>query len=442
MKRKLSIGSFLIFVIVFGYLFTNYQVKKQIEKKLTEAETLDFQQMELSLWRGNLVFKNAHFNYPLTNGQKILECRAPEIIIGDFKWSDYMLSDKIHIGKIKMASPQFFIEDNENIDTLITATQKDSSDNIPAITIENIELENGQITINQNWENGSPQFVVKNLNFKIDKFESQKNGQQFGNIECLAKEITMMPKNGLHQIYLAEISANQADSVIEIGQLKVAPVYDRQTFFKQIEYKKARLNFLFPEIKVVGFDFNGIWDRKLIARKIDLLDFDLAVLTNKNIPIKPGRYKPLPQEALAEAPFVIAVDSIFANKGRLLYEMIGEGKTKSGAIEFIPVKGVFVNVTNDSSSIAADPLMEIDVTASINGDAQISNQFWMDLSSPDHAFTFRGNLSQMPFASLNSFLKACADVHFKEGLINSLSFEVNANRYTANGSMQIGRAHV
>ena len=146
---------------------------------------------------------------------------------------------------------------------------------------------------------------------------------------------------------------------------------------------------------------------------------------------------PFPQEALLKAALGITIDSILVKNGQLEFENIALGKTRSGSASLDPLSAVFTNVTNDSARIRKQPILEVAVVGVFQGEHRIVNNFWMDLSSPVYAFSFKGRASEMSFAQFNGFMTPYSNVVFESGHITSIDFEVNADKSTARGKLNL-----
>ncbi|MEZ4933827.1 MAG: hypothetical protein R2788_17110 [Saprospiraceae bacterium] len=438
MKRwPIIVAAALSILLIGGYFLVQTKVKNLIQEKASASGILQYNKLELSLWKGDISLEDARINYKLIAQDKYLEASSPKLSIEGISWWQLIKTKKLFINDLYLFSPIINIKNFAPKDDQPTIPDSTTSEALTALELQHIHISDGSFLFFKNKKDSIASIKLDTFNLEFAEIKVSKNTPAIKDAIGTFKGLSFRTEKNLQRILIQQISFSKKDSLFEITGLKAVPQFDKTAFFQQIKYKKARLDLDFPNVKMEGWDFEKMLDKMLVARKMEVSDMSLQIMVNQNMQPDPNGYKFLVQEALAKAPFPITVDSIMIEEGRLLLEIVGPGKTKSGSLRFDPVEGYVTNVTNDSTRIAELKLMELEAIGWIDGKHQVSNHFWFDLASPSHVFTFTGNLSEMPFSGLNSFLRPCANVRFDGGRINRLDFEVNADKYRAHGNLNI-----
>lgn len=438
MKRwPIIVAALLSVLLIGGYFLAEAKVVKLIQEKAAKSGILQYTKLELSLWKGDIVFENVEINHKLIEQNKVLETSLPKICIEGISWLQLFTTKKLFINDLYLFSPIINIKTLPQKESLPIIPDPTTSEISTALDLQHIHILDGSFFFFKNEIDSLASIQMDTFNLEFAGFHVSKSVPVIEEAMCNFKDLTFRTEKDLQRILIREISFNKKDSLLEISGLKAVPQFDKTAYFQQIKYKRARLDLEFPVIKMEGWNFEKMLNKMLVARKMEVSDMSLQVMVDQNMQADPNGYKFLVQEALAKAPFPIALDSIIVGGGRLLLEIVGPGKTESGSLNFDPLEGYATNVTNDSTRIAQSKLMELEAIGWINGKHQVSNHFWFDLASPSNVFTFKGNLSEMPFSELNSFLRPCANVRFDGGQINRMDFEVNADKYRAHGNLNI-----
>lgn len=438
MKRWPIIVAAALSVLFMGsYFLVQAKVKKLIQEKASASGILQYNGLELSLWKGDISFNNATLSYKLTEQNKCLEASSPKISMEGISWLQLIIAKKLQVDELYLFSPIINFKTLPQKDSLLNIPDTTTAEGLAAVEVQHIHISDGSFLFFKNEKDSIAAMQMDTFNLDFMGIHISENAPVIEDATCTFKGLSFQTEKNLQRILIQQISFNKKDSLLEIVGLKAVPQFDKTAFFQQIKYKRARLNLDFPTVRMIGWDFEKMLDKMLVARKMQVSDMSLQVMVNQNMQPDPNGYKLLVQEALAKAPFSITLDSILVEDGKLLLEVMGPGKTESGSLRFDPVEGYATNITNDSTRIAELKLMELEAIGWIDGKHQVSNHFWFDLASPSQVFTFKGKLTDMPFSGLNSFLRPCANVRFDGGQINRMDFEVNADKYRAYGNLNI-----
>jgi hypothetical protein len=424
-------------------------LRQKIEEKITASGMLKYRQMDISLLAGNLSFRDVAINVRWSEQAKSFAILAPKIRVTGIDWRRFYFDKTLEVTSLHLQSPDVTVHDSP-ADKLAQARELPAdtttfSANLTALTLHRVTFEGGCIAVFQGKKDqpDTPSAQANDINLELTGIALNLRGDLMGslvfeNADLSLRYLAVNNQRASHHFTLQQFHLNKADSTIELANLQLVPKERPSEFFNHQPYRKAWFGLNLPSARLRGWQFDRLLGGgTLVARVLELSGPDLKVRANQNLQPDPNGYRPMPQELLRSLPLAIAVDSVTVKNGKLFFENIGPGKTEVGVITFDPINALLTNLTNDSARIAEQKIMELRAVGYCQGKHPLHNHFWFDLASPAHAFSFKGSASDIPFPSLNSFIKPCTDVFFDNGTINSIRFEVNADGQTASGSLQM-----
>ncbi|GEM_PF-6054239 len=432
--------SIIVLALLFGKGWAEGIIRQKLEEKIAASPIFKCGEIALTLLPTSLILKDAVLSMDLQGQGRHLEAKSSEIALKGIDLFQVIFFKKLKIRDLRVESPIVLLSEISNTDSLPNVETQPKKD-ISSIQIGHLNLAGGSFKIVKNASDSLSSMKadtfdinVDNFSYKMNKKDASPEVKQF-NLDI--RQLLLHSDDNLHEIALNQFSLNKNDNSITLKGLTVRPKFSKQEFFKHVKKKQARLDFDFPEIVFRDWQFDQLLQGKFVARTVAINDMKLQVLANQNIPIAPNHYEPLIHEALLKAALGITVDSILVKNGQLDFENIAVGKTQPGLLSFNALGAVFTNVTNDTARIRKQPVMAVEIVGDFQKKHRVTNTFWMDLSSPDYAFSFKGQTSKIPFTQFNSILTPSANIVFENGTINSMTFEANADKTAAKGKVHL-----
>jgi hypothetical protein len=397
---------------------------------------------------GNVSFSDATINWKWPEQGKQLSLQSPEIRLHGIGWRRLYFDKKLDIRSFHLQSPDVTVHDIP-VDSTVNLTTPPSTSGLPKVSVLALEigsatLDGGCIEIYSGKENlpGRPIVWANSMFISMDDLAFNLQSDEmlepvFGEADLRLEDVAMNDRQDRHRYFLQKFHLNKRDSLIEFSGLKLDPKDSPGKFFNQMSYKKAWIDLNLSSAIVKGWNFGKMLQGEFIARTASFEGLEMKVRANQNLLPDPNAVRLMPQEMIHNIPIEFTIDSVVVKKGSLVFENIGPGKTEVGVLTFDPITAKITNLTNDSARIAQQKMMELDAVGFCQGKHPVYNHFWFDLASPSSAFSFKGNASNIPFVSLNSFIKPCTDVFFDDGVINNINFEVNADDRLATGSLHM-----
>ncbi len=428
------------FIALFGVTLLERIIGQSVEKKIAVSPYFKCEEVVLKLRPASLIFRNAVLDIDLKAEAKHMEVKSSEIALDGINWFQFIFFKRLIINDLRIESPFVMLSEMLQMDSL-AIEEKAHKIEISSVQIAHLSLDRGHFkTVKFPRDTVASMTAdtfdidMDGLSFEIDNKGASRTVKQL-NLDI--QNLRFHSDDKLHEIHLSRLLFSKNDDLITLTDLTVKPKYAKREFFAHVDKKRARLDFEFPEIVFHGWQFEQLLQGKFVASSAVINGMKLQVLANQNLPIDAKHYEPLPQEALLKASLGITVDSVLVKNGQLEFENIALGKSKAGLLSFNDLNAVFTNVTNDSARIRKQPILAVEVVGNFQHRHQITNNFWMDLSSPDYAFTFKGRTGAIPFTQFNSLLTPSSNIVFEKGSITKMTFEANANKSVARGKLNL-----
>lgn len=425
-------------------IWGEHRAKRWLEDKLAASGVVKYSQMHLSLLAGDIALDDVEIDWRWAEHDKRLRLISPKISVEGVSWRNLYFNQKLKVSDVFLQSPDMTMRDTPPQ----PATSADtSSAEIPKVKILSLEIgnavmESGCAEIYKFSPKGIEKAIVQAIAMDMALSDIHFNMQgdvmssaTFDDVEIRLQDVALDNENLDHRLHLDNFSLSKKDSLVSLDGFTLKQYRSPNDFFKSLQYKDAWFEMQFPHTAIHGWRFDDMLSGKMRAAYIELDSFGMQVRTTQNLSPNPNKYKPMPQEMLQKIPIGVLVDSILMKHGKLRFENIGPGKTEVGVITFDPINATLYNVTNDSARIAEQKTMEVVAVGNLQGKYPIHNHLWFDLASTDNTFSFKGNASNIPFTSMNSFIKPTVNVYFDEGVINKINFSADSHGKIANGSL-------
>jgi hypothetical protein len=241
------------------------------------------------------------------------------------------------------------------------------------------------------------------------------------------REMRTGPDPSGHALRLTGIRREQ---ILTIDTLEWAPLVPDSTYFRAAGPSSSRLRAILSGIRAIGLHNANMRHRRLTASAIivasaslDLLaDYRLAGVRRRQV-LWPTRF--------ARLAWVVGVDSMVLESGRIRYSELRPGTGLPGIVTFDGIHARILNASNDSAATRAGPVV-------IEADARLfgSGPFRARIAVPVRAGPLRvhaeGRLGAMPIAAFNGFLLPANGLEITGGTLHeaSFSFDVLGNGAT------------
>lgn len=451
--RGWIVGLVIIALVGIGVFVAEMYLKKRIKQELqiqtASGDTLQISRVDLGLLGGWIDINDLsiRWNIPGADSTKekltyLIKGNIGKVQLKGLSYSKYLFQNTIHVNELLIDSSDL----DFHLLKITNAEDAPSSDyfsgsNTLAISISGIKLAPSSIRYFKG-ENQGPEFEVGELGLELEGFRYPKDtaSQHFiRHFKWSAKDLRYSQAAQFSDLIVAECSGSSADSTFTFAGFRFLPRYSKAEYSRHLKHQDSRVDVVVSKGRMEGLD----WLKLATAGRINIRNFVLdtcriEVYEDSRLPVDESRYKSLYAEKLLGADIGISVDSVEVRNGHLLYEMRPKlPEANIGYLKFLNLNATITNITNDSQRIARDPLLRTKVNTVVNGESELQAYFTFDLSSPDFAFNYTGDMHQFDLPQFNTILMETSRMKIVAGKMQRLAFEVAADNRLATGEMKI-----
>ncbi|WP_028298445.1 hypothetical protein [Olivibacter sitiensis] len=294
-------------------------------------------------------------------------------------------------------------------------------------SIQHINLKNGSLVINDlmidstSRDDSSRFYYMKSLVLSLDEY--------------------LMPtKDSLYQIRLQDLSFSTSNRRLLLGHLELEPRYGKREFNQRVGFAKDRISLAFDSIAAYGIDLERLFvDQSFFSKKVRLAQARVEVFKDGTFPKGPKKkhIHDFPHQKLQQMKWGLKLDTLEIGDAFVEYLEVNGKNRETGRLVFAATHGTFYNLTNDSSALAQDGTMDVELHTRFMNKGALDLTFQFDLQDPWGAFAYQGTLGTMEADALNPLVKPLAMVGLRRGQIDKMQFEIKANEQAARGKVEL-----
>lgn len=222
--------------------------------------------------------------------------------------------------------------------------------------------------------------------------------------------------------------------VLKLKDIFVQSPYPKKDYKKVNDHHTDWISLYIEEISLDDFDYKQLVENNsLVVGNLTIDTANIEVYRNKTLPEPPYKYKPLIASLLRDMKVSIHVDTLIINQLNVTYEEKVKPSVEPGKIMFTNLVALATNISNDSSKLQKNKILNLDAQANIMAKVPTTINVKFDLLSEDDAFTMKGNLEPFSAETLNPMIEGVLPTSIKSGEVNKMLFEFNADETVANG---------
>ena len=427
-------------VCIGGYMLAQWKMKSEVisflERKVPNHIDFAYDNITIDLLKGNIAFEEV---VVVSLGKQTSSCEikvnADRLSITGFSYWKLLFKKSIFLKTLTLTKPHLNFKtcpndsDNEEanksnpikllkeifVEELIFDSGIveiwDANEEVELISIESIDLSLKQVTTN-------PEIITKYVPFTFTeyKLDFQKFNAPLGEFEALKMESMVID-----------------NSNIEINNISLATIYSKSELSKKITYQRDHINLFIPSINVEDHNYVVSNDSLQVNFKELFLTKPMLEMYRDKSRLEDFRNKPLYAELLRKLPFKVAIDSVFIEKGSIIYEEDIPNNVKAGALSFEKLDATISNLSNLVN--VEDPL-KIQLRANLMGVGKFHLDWQFDVQDLRNTFLISGGLSNFNTANLNDFLVPNLRTQ-TTGTIDQLYFTISGDDNVATGDIKM-----
>lgn len=455
--KKWGLGTAGLLVIVVGvyWIAENYlesyiedRIQQTGERMTGKRYQFSLEDFQFSLWGGQVGLYGLSLQPTTAGGDSahIKSGKIDSVQIDQLSLFALLTNGAINIERISVANPELLLQGRvrrnlwEDFRPRSDSTSSGSSNFSTPIEVQHVELSGGRFRL-QHPQDSTLEAKIGQLDFdlrdvRLDTAAAPSQPRlQIGGIKLQATDLLTQTYENFYNLHVGNFSVNSDEYTLTVDSLRMEPRYDRYIFAEQNGREIDRISMLIPTIRLIKFEMLKLRDKQLRAQKLLVNDLEMEIFHDKHPPASLKSPKKLPQQAMADLPFAITIDTVSLAEATITY---GEHVPQSS----IPGEVTFANLNADITGINTDSTRQQDSAASMHLSAETSLLGIAPLRlegdferSPDGAHQIQGSLGAMDLTKMNPVLEPLGFVSIDSGNLESLEYSMQLDDQKAQGEV-------
>jgi len=241
-----------------------------------------------------------------------------------------------------------------------------------------------------------------------------------------------------HALRVIGVTRSQTRNSLRIDSLFYEPKGSDADFFRGARGRSTRVRLRATALAVSGLQQEGIPQRRITPRTIEIGSLDLDVLADQRKPHGPPRPRTQWPAKFAALEWTLGADSIVLKDGRLLYGELRPDQPKAAEVLFDNLRATITNATNDSSQRGPQHPMHIHARTRLYSQAELTADLAVIVQHGPLATRVTGRLGAMALAPLNRFVTAGDGIEIKSGAVHEAEFNFAVAQRRVTGTFAAG----
>lgn len=462
---SVTLGLFIV-ISVLAYLVNNYwspiveqRIKSAILKSTDSLYSINFSKASLHVIQGKIVIDKIELkpDTAVYNRRKkqhlapnsLYHLQVKRLAITHIHPLRLYFDDKLDIAQIVVSMPNLKVEYEQNRDQDTILTGKKTPYQLISKVLKSIHVKTillNDVTFKYTDKSGSKPDVTefKELNFSTDDFLLDSLSQQDKSRFLFCKDVSteLHNYNGIsddkrynYGIKLIRFSTRSRQ--LNITGMSYLPIKNPTEFFK--DTPGDCFAFRLDSLRLDNFDFKQYSKfHKLYGSNLALSDGSLKIFTNPapNDTTK-DKSENFPHVLLGRLKMDVRIDTIRISKAAVYYTEFNPNSNQPGALSFNNISGIFLNVTNNKAALQKNNIATAKLKTAFMNYGNLDAQLAFNLTDPKAQFSYKGHMTGMDLRKVNPITMPLALVKITSGKLNSLDFDMRADKKTARGKLQL-----
>lgn len=435
MKKNLLLALGLVLLLVGLFFLGRYFVqskidsflKKEINAKLGETYTFDYQGSEWRVFDGSLAVKDLLLKGNSTDSTswKVEVDRAE--MFGFNPWP--FITEKVfRVDSVLIHSPSIKIT-NFNTEAEKDGKSNPKNSNPAQISFGKISLSEGHLVYDPDGpEHLETKFRFETTNFSIDKSRIG-NVLTWENAKVELDDVFYQFGDSIYTAEIEQLNYGSQSGNFTFSNTRLSSRLNIAEFSREHGWRKGMFAAEIPKIvvsKPVNFS-----DSIGFIPMVELFDPRVNLKKDLRFPL-PDRITELPQTFLATSKLCFEVDTVRVNNGAFSVNINHDSNGESE----ITFEDVNANLSNFQNTKPSMPAYSFSAEALFMGEANLNMKTSYHYGNLN-PFNIEGRLSSVSLSFMDEFLQRSAGVEITEGKLKSLEFKMNGNDYGVSGDVEM-----
>ncbi|RZL34067.1 MAG: hypothetical protein EOP00_32210, partial [Pedobacter sp.] len=244
-----------------------------------------------------------------------------------------------------------------------------------------------------------------------------------------------LSKDKMYTLKVDTVRGSIGNKNVSIRGFKMIPMFKDLAFSRKYDTQKDRYDLSFDKIDLNGIDFISLKEDGILnVDKVALGPAKVSVFMNRELPppnFDKGRN--YPHRALTRLPIPTIIKTLSLNNVDVAYTEFSEKTKERGTVKLNNLRGDISNLTNDSLRLVKNNHAIANLSTDIMGTGKMDVKIDFNLTAPDAAFSYSGNIGPFDMKVLNPLSKPLGLIEIESGKVQKAYFNINANASRSNG---------
>lgn len=463
-KIAIWVGAVMVVIVlalvIGGIILQNSmpeKLKARVNKETEGVYQLDFANMNVSLLRGSIRLDSVKLSpdtaayFDLSDSSRsanLFDVNMSSLSISGVKVLKLLFQKDLQLSSITISKPDVLVmgmqdtvkqeEAEETLYEKIPDFFKDTD--IRLIRVQELSFveQQGADATTRGGQLSGLSLALESI--RIDSLRSADTSAFWfcDDIKIDSRNFKYASADGMYIFDIADIKASLKDGFLDVSNFKLTPQYPEIEFSQKLGTEGDRYHIVVEKIKARQIKFKDLEiDNILRLASLSLENAELRIFNNKLLP-ESGKIKAdnFPNIAMKRLGLPTTVDTLLMKNFAVYYKEMGPKSKKPGTVFFTNLYGTLKNVTNDSARWATDPWCRSDFQTSFMGKVPLKVNLNLNMADEAGEFNYKGSLGKGNAKLFNEFAEPLAMARIEKGVINQVTFSINANRYGSSGTVQ------
>ena len=444
MNKSLKIPLIILAILVLLYITIKFGTEWYISSQLTKKINQDNQLFQVKIENTRFHLYNLSLDLygisleAVDKSNSSISGSIAHLDLGSLSLTNFIFNEVIETEAIIITQPDlnFYLKKTENKSKSESSAGMFSQNVFDKINVNNIELRQADFDLS-----GSMKGNLKMHSFSIENIvldsASVAGKIPFNYDSALVKidSLSLQP-DSLYRLSTGKVRL--ARNQLKISDFQYQPQFSKNDYASVFPQRKPMYDVFIDSLTLDSLHWKLPQGQPMqfVVGMLDMDSLNLQMYIDKRVPRDADKKRPMPSQALKEAPFILTINQIQTERSKFLYQIKPEKATETADLFFNGLSMNASNITNDSSLLKSNPQASFNFDAMFMGTGNLQASFTFNLVRQDYPFTAKGNLQPINFRALDQLLAPLMSMEVN-GDLNNFTYDFSGNNEEASGTVDM-----
>ena len=455
----LGISGAVLYWKIYRKKIIRNEIERMVRNKSNGLYTLTYDSLKLDEVAGNLAISGITLTFDSLKYEALaqqnnapptlIRLTIPEIVVWGVQTPRALLSKQIVGKKLAINKPA--------IQIIYTNAGNDSAKHIPPnevyrqllgnlelIRIDTLEI-NGADIVTSNLKSGKKGVTFKNTSLHLFDIELDEKKPADTSRILFARQITVASEEisfrsdeRPYNYVFDSVTLNSINSSGTAKKIRIIPLLGENAFVKSLPAQDDRFDFSLSNTRLINLNIPELFNEKILADSVIIATANFKIYRDLSIPRdSKNRVGSYPHQLLQKLPVIINARKLVIAGAFIEYKEKNAISGYAGKVQFHKTYALLTNITNDKNAVKENNVMTATVNTRFLDLAPLNTEWRFYLQNPRGRFSLKGSLGSIAVKNVNRLTEPMGPAKMESGHIQSLSFNLEANNYTAGGTVKM-----